>query len=166
MIPVIIQYTSFVVQLCSVKDTWSRAWNPKKGDYDKNYFTTYFYSGSIDEYDLNDNIVTRYENEHVLTTSIVLDFPTKEIYNKTIWMCFSSWKPMSSIYHRLIGEMTIPANVGVYNLLGTFAVTDNEKLYNSRILNYIKPRPYDITIKGDAKILLITQNKFINVPPI
>ena len=159
-----IQYSGFIVQFCSIQDTWKKSWDPSKGDYDKNYFTTYFYSGSIDEYDLNDNLVKRYENEHAITTSIVLDFATKEIYNKTIWMCFSSWRPFSSTYHRLSDTLTIPAGKGVYNLLGSFDANDNNNLIKSRILNYIKPRPYDITINGNAKILLIEEGKFINVP--
>jgi len=164
MIPIIIQYSGFVVQFCSVKDEWRKSWNPEKGDYDKNYFATYFYSGSIDEYNLNGDLVKRYENEHAITESIVLDFATNEIYKKTIWMCFSSWKPLSATYLRLTEPTKIPAGLGVYNALGNFEFTENDTRIKSRILNYVKPRTHEITIEGNAKILLIEEGKFINVP--
>jgi hypothetical protein len=151
----LLRYSDFDVVLTGQNDpTYQRDWVPGKGEYEKNLFCTYMYKGRIEEYrkegDVWNNI---FEAELFLNESVVLDYPTYEILPEdTVWLCFSSFKPYTGEFLRLIEPTVIPAGVGVFCVLGSFTGDG----VTAKSLNYLKPRSYDVKITGNAKVILIT----------
>lgn len=153
-------YDGFLVTLCVVEGKTKRMWIPEK-NYDKNYFCTYFFGGTIEEFTVaDDKLINTQHGEFTITDSIALSFPTYETYVDSAWFCFSSWKPYTSVSLRIDGQAIIPANVGVYVVLGT--ITDGDITLKS--LDFVPPTDHDWHVTGDAKVFLITPGKFLNVP--
>jgi hypothetical protein len=162
-----IKYTGFDLNVVSHDKGDVRNWTPGKGEYEKNLFTSYMYRGTMYEYRADNNQLDgTYRGELFVNFSVALDYPTYEHFdNDTTWLCFSSWKPIKSEFHRLTEPKIIPAGAGVFCVLGNFTVKDRDQLLVAKTLNYIKPRDHDITIEGDAKILLFTKDEeFLNKP--
>ena len=162
-----IKYTGFDLNIVSQDKGDIRKWTPGKGEYEKNLFTSYIYRGTMYEYRTDNNQLDRtYKGELFVNFSVALDYPTYEHFdNDTTWLCFSSWKPIKSAFHRLTESQIIPAGTGVFCALGNFTAKDQENVLTVQTLNYIKPRAYDIEIEGNAKNLLFTKSKeFLNNP--
>jgi hypothetical protein len=155
-----IQHSNFVVMFCMTEESSRREWRPSK-DYDKNYFCTYWFNGTAEEFDRKDNsLVKLVEGEQVINTSIVLDYPTYEVYTKASWLCISSWGPYTATYQYIDGAITIPSNTGVYVVLGRI----NDGMTDVAALEYLTPKQTEFTITGQAKILLFNRDKFTNIP--
>jgi hypothetical protein len=157
-----IKYTGFTVHICARRDGDFKHWIPDTGDYEKNLFFTYLYRGEMREHRADNNelsgVVT---GETYVNTNVHLTYPTIEYYvGDSVWLCFSSYQPFVAEYKRLKGDIVVPPNTGVYNILGmfTFEEADVKALY------YIAPRDYEYTISGDAKLAFIKLGDFVNRP--
>lgn len=160
----VIRYSGFDLTVVGQNDcTHIRHWEPGKGEYEKNLFCTYMYSGRIAEFRTEGDVYNNtFQAELFLNTNIILDYPTYEVITEdTTWLCFSSYKPYTADFLRLNGTAIIPAGVGAFCALGSFTVENK----TARALNYMKPREYDVEISGNAKVILIKYGQFVNVPP-
>jgi hypothetical protein len=59
---------------------------------------------------------------------------------------------MTTDFSILSGDQVVPANVGVYVIEGNLTANDAGNSISATQFNYLKPREYDYTISGDAKI--------------
>ncbi len=157
-----LRYSDFVVRVVGYEDDGIRSWDPGEGEYNKNLFATYMYRGHISEYRLdNGQQVSNHTGETFINTSIILDYSTIEKFEgDAVWLCFSSYKPISATLLRLRGSAIVPAGMGAYNVLGRFEAEEK----TAKAFNYLMPRDHDVEIVGDAKVLLLKYGEFINVP--
>jgi hypothetical protein len=157
-----IVYKDLVVNFIS-GGSFVRKWQPNCQGYHVNIIGAYIYRGAIEEYRQdNDEFVGGCYSENLYNTNYVLNYPTYEHYrDDCVWVCIESNKPLQTEYMRLDGDYVVPANTGVYCLLGNFRA-GNE--IEARALNYMNPRSYDMRITGNAKVLLITKGEYVNRP--
>jgi hypothetical protein len=157
-----LRYTGFEVVICSYDADHIIRWSPGEGQYNKNLFCTYFLNGRVTELDNYEKVITDFAGEYCLNWCTAWDFPTREMVTAgSTWLCFSTHLPLTATPLLVNGEVKVPANVGAYIVLGSVQFEDK----TARSLNYIKPRDHEITIKGNAKVLLIERGEtFVNRP--
>ncbi len=155
-------YSDFSCYVMTASDKETKEWTPNEGEYKKNLFGCYIFRGSMSERRADNNEpVSHYEGEIFVNSDVTLQFPTLETFDDGIvWLCFSSWKPITAVCYRLDGDLTIDAGVGVFCVLGSFEFEDKK----AEALNYVKPRDVPLKISGDAKVLLLNYGKFVNQP--
>jgi hypothetical protein len=160
-----LNYRNFKVVLLS-QDNHSRKWIAPVSEYKTNLFATYLYTGRIHEYRYDNNIqgdlVSDLYGELFLNWDVTLDYPTIEHFDKAVWLCFSSYMPLTAKFLEIDGDSIIPPNTGVYNVLGT--CTETVENLNVRALQYIVPRNRELHLAGAAKVILISRGNFVNKP--
>jgi hypothetical protein len=158
-----IQYVGFTVGLCVVPDNATRNWYPER-DYDKNWICTYFYHGTSREYSSANNSLIKTFNPTgkcgIMNDSVVVDFPTYEVYDPCAWLCFSSYKPFTASCIEVRDTIELPPNVIIYNTIGLLTVNG----VSVPALHHARTGEDKQVVSGDANIVLIQPGQFVNIP--
>lgn len=71
------------------------------------------------------------------------------------WLCFTGPIPFTGTLVVFNGVYTVPANTGVFVVMGTIDANDAGAIIPAARLNYLRPRTYDYEISGTANVILL-----------